>query len=717
MLKKILIFAIIFSSLQGIARGDDFRGRGIVSYQRSEQDGASANQFSQRYELRYQRAVAEPVQYRLFLALQEDRGSVTQRETESLRIVKQKSEGRQIEPALDVMVNFSPVTFQAGGNFRLVNSKSGTAPEHEGRFLKLYGNFNFFPEKFPLLTANVTRRTSRDPVAKIETVDDSLNANLSYTYKGLNLQSGGRYSRFEDNNTGFTRDIFSYQGGFNYAGGFLDDRLTLQAGYFASVNELTEKTGNKGGGSAPLQIAPVQGLYANDPTPLNSLDNPLVNTPSLIDGNPAASSGIDIGSGGQSFQDIGVDLGTALPADQVRIHVRTAAGNLVSSGGSITWSVYASSDGINWELVTANASASFISSLSYFEITFARTTARFLKVVNFGVNTAESLVAEMEVFRHTLIASGEPKESTFLNQSGTLNITARPFSKLALTYSGTFNASSQDSLSQSFSSTDMNNLAAANFGPFGFVTAGLRYQGRRSSQTSGFDQSSDDYSGSLNCSILPSFDTAFSITHGEDKVGGAPTLETNGTALTADMRLYQMWRVTLNLGYAAQRELQNNLASDSLVFAGTSSAQLTRSLDWIVNFSAQWGSSFVSSATAQVFQKSQAKSIYSDFNYRPSPQLNLGVHLGYLATDRQSGFVQGYRLNWTPFPDGTVLITTRYDLDRDSVSGQNSYRYAIAPRWNINPNLYLDLNHTHVVQKASTTTTVDSYFATLNFTI
>lgn len=717
MLKKILTFAIILISLHGFARGDDFRGRGIVSYQRSEQDGGAANQLSQRYELRYQRAVAESVQYRLFMAWQDDRGSVTLREPESQRIVKQKSEGSQIEPALDVMVNFSPVTVQAGGNFRLVNSKSGNAPEHEGRFLKLYGNFNLFPEKFPSLAANVTRRTSEDQATNIETADDSLSANIGYTYKGLSLQSGGRYSRFEDNSTGFSRDIVGYQGGLNYAGGFLDDRLTLQAGYYIGLNELTEKTGNKGGGSAPLQIAPVQGLYANDPTPLNSLDNPLVNTPSLIDGNLAASSGIDIGSGGQSLQNIGVDLGTALPADRVRIHVRTAAGNLVSAGGSITWSIYAGSDGINWELVTANAAASFIQSLGYFEITFARTAARFLKVVNFGVNTAESLVTEMEVFRQTPSASAEPKKSTFLNQNGTLNMTARPFSKVALTYSGTFNAASQDSLSQSFSSTEMNNLAAADFGPFGFATAGLRYQGRRSSQTSGLDQSSDNYTGRLNWSILPTLDTAFSITHGEERVGGAPTLETNSTALTADMRLYPTWRVTLSLGYAGQKDLQNSRSSDSLVLAGTSSAQLTRSLDWSMNFSAQWGSSFVSSATAQVFQKSQAKSIYSDFNYRPSPQLNLGAHLGYLATDSQSGFVQGYRINWIPFPDGTVLITTRYDLDRDPISGQNSYRFSVAPRWNINPNLYLDLNYSHVVRKALVTTTVNSYFATLNFTI
>jgi hypothetical protein len=147
--------------------------------------------------------------------------------------------------------------------------------------------------------------------------------------------------------------------------------------------------------AVPPDVQPVAGLYAVDDLPADTVV--MASESRFIDGDLDASAGVDVGPTGASFQNVGLDMGRDAVVDELRIHVRTSAGQPVAFGGPVGWTVWASEDGLAWAVVPGQAQG-FNVVLSAYIVEFTETTARFFKAVSFGVNTVDTLVTELQPF-------------------------------------------------------------------------------------------------------------------------------------------------------------------------------------------------------------------------------------------------------------------------------------------------------------------------------
>jgi hypothetical protein len=146
--------------------------------------------------------------------------------------------------------------------------------------------------------------------------------------------------------------------------------------------------------AVPSDVQPIAGLYALGDLPA---DTEMASESRLIDGDLNASAGVDAGPTGASFHNVGLDMGRDAVVDQLRVHVRTSAGQPAAFEGPVGWTVWASEDGLAWAVVPGQAQG-FNAVLSAYILEFRETTARFFKAVSFGVNTVDTLVTEVEPF-------------------------------------------------------------------------------------------------------------------------------------------------------------------------------------------------------------------------------------------------------------------------------------------------------------------------------
>jgi hypothetical protein len=539
-----------------------------------------------------------------------------------------------------------------------------------------------------------------DKKSSIDTGDTILNNTVDYTYKAFKFNYNFRFEDFNDKALKFTRNDYEHQGRLDYQDNFFSNRIVITGSYLIdSLNRTSKATGGTSI-TIPNEIIPQRGLYSNDNTPLDNTDHPMVDTPSLIDRNLNASTGINIGTpGGLDSQNVGVNLGNGKAANQIQIYVRNSTGGLVPSGGLFTWDIYTSSDGIHWTLWAAAASTNFNTTFSRYEITFPSTTAQYFKAVNLGFNIVETLVTEIQIFSQTTFIPGEKRTETILTQTGNLNITTKPHEKVTLSYDGYFNLIKDAIEDQPTTrSTDWTQGLTGQWNPIQIFNTTLRYQ-TRLSKTETQKQTSDFYSAVLDFPLLRNFDITFSASQTNEKINGDKTNTNYAYLLHNSAKLYKNWDIYLDFGYTRQKNYVEDLLTDTYNITGSSHAQLTKDLSWTLNGTAQW-----ISASGQTEQRTKSEQFTSEFFYRPSRQISLNARIGYLWGEDQSGLIQTYKVDWLPFPDGAVQFTGTYELTRDLVSNLRSDRVIGTIRWNLNRYAYLELNYSRQVSKVTETT-------------
>jgi hypothetical protein len=152
------------------------------------------------------------------------------------------------------------------------------------------------------------------------------------------------------------------------------------------------------------KVEAFQGLGGIDASPDR---DPLPIVPGLVDGNTLAPVLPPLAIGvGQVDRNIGVDLGVR--RDRVgALYVYTDR----LSAATVRWTVWVSDDNLNWDdgAVISNQSR-FNAVLSRYEIEFSEVSARFIKVVNSGINSIPDVqVTEIEAFE-SRPETGEVKE-------------------------------------------------------------------------------------------------------------------------------------------------------------------------------------------------------------------------------------------------------------------------------------------------------------------
>lgn len=188
-------------------------------------------------------------------------------------------------------------------------------------------------------------------------------------------------------------------------GGARAGRLSLTGGLTSQYQDQVDEA--PAGGAVLELLAARAGLYALDDGP--DLD-PLVPVPGLIDGDTAdpTDPAIDIG-GAHININLGVDLGAPVPVAGIYVYTDRP------SGEQVRWQVYVSEDNLTWEVWDQAPLQVFNVALNRYEISFAPSDRRYVKVVNAGLNeVAQVLVTELEVLRERPAVAREHR-LTFIN--------------------------------------------------------------------------------------------------------------------------------------------------------------------------------------------------------------------------------------------------------------------------------------------------------------
>ncbi|HET9551897.1 MAG TPA: hypothetical protein VFP50_02925 [Anaeromyxobacteraceae bacterium] len=683
--------ALVALAAAAPAAAGDLSGRADLTYAWDDLGATSSDYLRQVYWLDYRRQVSQPITYRLSLRYQDDRGTT-------------EAAGRRTPLRLQALaptasLDYRLESFGLTASWRRTDERFLDAADdryHARVIERLGGAVWLAPFPDGDVTVAADRLAFRS--AEVDTSDDRLGVTFRYGTGAFRLVDENRLQRFEDGRTGLSRTSMGPRLTVGYGRTF-GEAGSLSAQYLLDWfrNEQEVRTG--AAASVAVEVQPAAGLYAQDDLPIDTA--PLPPLPALVDRVFDAPAGVSLGPGGVSFQNLGLDLGRFEAVDELRVHVRGAGGAPVPFGGSITWSAYTSQDGLRWAPVDG-VTALFTEGMSAWQVTFPPVSARFVKVVNFGVNTVETQVTELQAFVHEAFQPGAPRRSSSLRQGLGLSLASRPWRlvQLAVTARANADAVTPPGAARRWTS-DLSALASASAGPFGPFLLGAAQGVTTARQPFGFSQTSVTSAASVRWQPLERLTAVAEGRRAEDRIRAILDVRTvtTGASLSSGLGLLEALRASVQAGFNRQ-EIEGGGVTWYLTASGQLAAALRRDLDLVLDANAQRTLARRGDTSAQLEVPLIRILVYERYTaearWHPGPQLALVARIGWSAAEAQGGLLQSYRASWAPFPGGAVQLAFDYAEEVDPLTGRSLRRLAASPRWTINRHASLELDYNMV---------------------
>ncbi len=678
------LVAALAAAVALCARGEEWSGRADLTYS-DERAATTSDQFlRQRYELLFRHPISEALTYSLSVRYQEDHGR-TAFDGGAERLVSRAVEGRG-----DVSWNRERYGFTTRyeldytGDFRVLDLGGAD------RRLQHASVSGYYRPAAPLtITSGFDHLESASRAGS--STDDRVDLSALYDGSGFRIVESNRIQRTDER----TADRLTY-------GPRLDVSFQRQLGKDASFGaqysgdymrtDVRSLLGTAA--SVAFEVTPVAALYVKDDLPLDTAATPMQPDPALIDRNLFGNAGIVIGGpDGSSFQNVGLDMGRVVEVDSFRVTVRSSTGNLLSFGGPVAWTGYWSNDGVRWTPTGGDVTV-FDDALSAYQVEFSPTRARFFKVVNFGTNTLDTSVTEVQAFYHQVV---QHQTSDALLQAVGASAAAKPWEKLALNYSGLFNATGATSEGTGrVWARDSTHSVGATIGPFGPFSLQLGHN-RWDAWFPGTPiQGSASTSAAVQWRPLPQLDAGLTLTNGEARTSGLAAT-TNAAGIRGGVRLYDTVRFGTSADYSRQVLAGSGGTTDFMTASAMAGVKPRTELDVTLSTQLQRTVSKAGDVSpvegVPLLQVVQYDRYQLEARYRPAPQLDLDVRTGYARAQGGSGFLQQYRILWNPLRGGAVQAGIDYEEDIDPLSGRSFRRVNGLSRWNLNRQMSLQLTY------------------------
>ncbi len=680
-------------------------GRATLGYQGVDTTELSTRAFTQLYDLTVARQITSTIRCRLGMHVQDDLGIARfdggshDRETRMLR-----PEG---ELLYAVQLGDRPVQVQVDYARTSADTMTSGAPDLERTADRVSGRVITSPLADLTVSAEALRRGDTSRGQGLDATESTVRGALMYSPGHLTFGPSTQYTAYRDAIAGFRRHTLSAQApiGYELAGA---GWLTVQAQNSLIWTQLAEETSAPEGVRAFTRLPLASVGYAVDDTPLDSADRPISSDPGLSDDNLDTPTAITLGPTGAPFATFAADLGRFAEIDQLALHVRSATGELLLSGGNVTLSLYASSDGVLWQPIDAGT-LTFDVARGRYLVDFPPTISRFFKLVAFGATNLDSFVTELEAYTHTaLTAVTSRRTQTWLDQAS-LAMQARLGDRLTLVAYGLGNLVRQSVPGRAaFSSFDVTHNASATYLVGWGVSAEGRYDLRRVYQSGGNREDFDGVSGRLRYQPLPAITTAAGASHAaQDQSGSSSTID--AASAQAMLRILPELDLALDGGGSRQRfEAPIRQIVNRRYLSAMTRAQLTRALAAQASVGLQRSEATGAMPEGQTAAVGRDDRYFLELSYRPSQQLSLAGRFGWATGDQMSGLLQRYRADWFPFPGGAFLFGVSYDRDVQPYARQQMQRLSVFPRWAINRHAWLDASYTlsEVESRDLTTRTV-----------
>jgi hypothetical protein len=691
------------------AGAQDVSGRALLAFQQYDYSGVSTAGFRQTYDLHLEKVLTTTSLFRLYVRGDDFRG------TSQFAATPQASESRQIQPFGEFILNAPTAQVQVRSEWFNIYSRLG-AVDSTRRIQRTSGRLVWEPDGFPTLTLLGQRNGTTDASSSIRLTEDNALAQLRYSWRDMIITGGEQYTHSADPAAGYDRRSTMNQGELSYAVSRWGGKFTALADGSAQLSRIDERATGGATASVPTLVPLARALYTVDDTPTDDGDHPLVPYPLLTDGNVNASAGISVGPDGVSFHNLALDLGRLDRVDEIRVIVRDPGGApLRNGGGAVTWDAYTSQDGQLWTPLS-DARTTFNAPLALYSVTFTQTTARWFKVVNFGVNADPTLVTEVQAYVHSTIAAGTSRSGNQNFVNGTLNVTLHPTDRFTFAYSAAYSTIRQDLTGQALQrSTNLENIGTFQYDARTWLS--LRGQVLRSTATAtGADNGVSGVTAYVDVIPTRQLRTTLEVSRQTQNLDGVPfTVDTQALHTTAF--ILKSLYVALDVGTQSQTVTSNGDAAKRTFLTLTGNAQLAPSLRVLLTASVQRNRTDSIDPTLQLLGPSRDNRVAGDFIWRPGQPLTISARYGWVSGQELSGFTQRYHVDWYPFAGGTVSLGGSYDQDIDPTSDRRATRMIINPRWLINRFATLDFNYTSVKTAfASSTNQQRSIFATLTLT-
>ena len=582
--------------------------------------------------------------------------------------------------------------------------KNGNFPSTTNVNERNYAVLGWMPEGFPDWSLRLEKSDTFDK-ERIQQDISTKQAFLKvhYANKGLDLRYQPSYTDQVNRIDDLEQKVLVHNGRAMYSGYFFQGRTSLSGSYEVTRTE-TEIIAS-GTGEASFPLIPLSGLSALDDTPADGALDP---NPVLIDGNLAASAGLNLGlpplGGDIRPRNMGLDF--LIPSETNTLFVWVDRDLLPEIANAFSWEVYTSLDNRTWNLATTVAAAPFGPFQNRFEIRLPNVTSRFVKVVTRPLTSIvprasefpDIFVTEIQAFlkKPADEAGGKTTRTT---QTGSVDFRTRLLDRPSLYYDFSYNTVKVNPPSHTQSSM-INGLSVSHvFSPI-FSASGR--VAREDNRTDDRKDVAYAYTASLQAVPLNTLRHVLLFTGRNEQLVDGPR-DVYSLTLQNTAQLYRGIQVFLNGGVTREKKgAGETQETENLLFGATFVPN--RTLTVTLNFNGTWTDHTGGGRSEEntVDRRGDAS-----ISYRPFDTVYLLAAVSQIERPGITDTIQNYGLNWSPFPSGALQFT--FAFNQDLSARDNSKVRTIHPniQWNVTNRITLELSY-DVTTAESTAGTTDN---------
>lgn len=541
----------------------------------------------------------------------------------------------------------------------------------------------------------------------VDTVTDGFQLTSNYLpVENLRLYYQGTIRNTEQRIKDTTSEETINNARVNYSNNWLRRRITFSLDY--TYNRQDVETTTAGAGELGFPVFPFTGLSALSDTPENVV---LASNPALIDGNLAASAGINLGlpppGGDTRLRNIGLDF---LAATEVNTFYVLVDRDVAQVADAFTWRIYTSADNQNWALRQTVSPAIYSPTFNRFEIRITNVNARYVKVVTAPLSPAVPfasanpviLVTELqaEVRRPASEVAGK-RTSTF--QNGTVDFRAVLQEAFALTYEFTHTFSKRDPGDLQY--TVSNGLSF--FRQFNKVFSGRGRISFENGEEKDGHREALIYTASLTA--VP-FQTLYQslLFSGRDQTFAGRRSTTNSIFLYNIAKFYEGIDGNLGAGINFQEDDTGLKTKGTQVNAGATFVP-NRKVNLTLFYNGT--TNVTSGGNLQGETRNYTRAGEADLAITPVPTVYLfGSYRIEQSTTTARRDILNFTVNWSPFPDGTFHMSFFYN---ETVRSDDSQERSIVPslRWYFTTRSYLNLSYENLKTESPTLSTSSNVYS------
>lgn len=525
-------------------------------------------------------------------------------------------------------------------------------------------NINSRLEKIPQIRLQYSQDKNYDHLSVHNSDDESKRffGSVQYKYDFINMQFNYNRRDSDDYVQDTVQESENLLGKVDVRKSFFNNKLFLNSeyGWNRNTNDTNERRA-------------YFGLYEHDTTPASDSLN---ETESLIDDDYVTSTGIDIGSTGDTYQNIGIDLDSSQAGKTIHLYT-TSNYNPSLSNSYFTWAVYSGDDGTDWDLVTSNAGFDYNELKNRFEISFPSQEARYFKAVNTS-HDPRSIVGSVYITEIKILGKkGEEQKTTTSGWETTSNITFRPLDRLTLGYNFAYDFTENDP--GSLEDTEKNHGVNVSCKLHEYLFSSAQYW-TRTDTSEGKRNKNDSYSVQFNSSPLDTLSMSVSFNHSEMEGNEikAPG-EVEKTETETDSYLFHL-TATLweGVDFSSDFHLTQSESADESESTGRSidldlDMDLTKNTTLELGFTRNWQDKDEVSKEEGAKKTEKTENTHFDMtlSYSPSDVLYLRTDFDLDDTGDGTDTSYGFNISWLPTTKLQLNINSSFEQSDEKTSSVN----------------------------------------------